>query len=1286
VRRVLSGRHNDFGVLVRRYLPAVLAVVRGILKNPADTDDVSQECFLAAYQKLDTLKSQEKFAGWLMAIARNTALNWQRGHGREVPLEDGVAEALHQDPPAPDRKEMQQMLHATLMDLDAETRELLLMHYYGGCSLREIAAIKGINRLAAAKRLQRAREALGTEFLKLVPDAQPSAVMKKRAKAITAAVVAAGALWKAAPAHGLIAALAIGAVKLAVAGAGIAVLTGGALVAAPTVMGWKPELPAQKTMAAKAAAPEKSPVPAPNEPNAAALNNEIAGEGEGETQEEEPLLPYSSVLVTPLGQPIGNAEVFAERITWGPRDLPPAETERWSAKADENGNFSFAGLPPGRYSVTAFTRVFGGASDITVTKTDVDKYQDIKMYPLISSYGLLQDSKGKPVDGAVIYPISHELFPNQEFGHVRMAGVRATSDAQGRFEFLGIIPGRWRLYVVAPGHEPFYAESFPCFGLQSRLVIQEPGVLVGRIVDENGKPRGKVKGAAHAGKRISGSTEGGPSHRMWYAFASDEEGRFQVDAMPPATYSFSVDDAVLTLARPSTTVEVKSENTAQVELTVQAGGTIYGRVLNAKTREGIPAMEIYMYSMRGEASVSRGVKTGASGDYIFTGLPAGAYRIQCLRTRAFPQVNQEPLTVNVKLGETVEDKDILVEPPLTVAGRVVDVNGNPAAAEIYVTGPNQYDHTTSGPDGAFTLGLGETGKAAVTAVTKTMRSEAVQADPAELPAELVLRLTIPSGGRIEGTVVDGKKKPLYNAEVIVISEDMREQVLLAGNGRRATGSLGEFVLEGLPAGRYTLQAIRQNQGIGSTSVELGENAVLRNVVIQEARAGNLTIEGVVTYPNGLPCPFAVVSVNTQQATAAGTLGRFTFKDLAEGQYDIYAISPGYSPTIVRGVAAGTRDLKVTLSGYVTLVGSVVDAKLGAPVKEFTVAYRAMVPVSFDMNGIEAGEQGFSDPLGKFRIEKVVAFPLHVEVRAAGYAAWSADISDAVGGQETVLAVELQTGAAVTGTVRNEAGEPVASAQVATADGVTATTDAAGAFSLEGLAAGQEVQLTVSCAGYAQETVPVTPGTGAPLDIVLTQTGRLLVHAAMDGKPVSSFVATCRAAGSQTRGEAYATNDGEVLIQHALPGEIEVAVTTSGTENNARGVATVTVVAGQEATVTVPVSPGTASLEGQVLAAGTQPDSFVICLLRMPGMEMGPRITAGPDGAFRMTGLQPGDYSVSVFTNRGAAGRMKVFTVNDAAPQERAETQTVTLAENETRKLLIEYSVNPGGAENNDLNQ
>lgn len=183
IRRVLAGRRNDFGALVRRYLPSVLAVAKSHLGNPADADDVAQESFLAAYQRLDSLREPDKFPSWLLTIARNTAISWQRRQKTEVPLDEGILSlSLQQEPPALERREMQELLYKTLMALEPDTREILMLHYYAGHSLREIAGMQGITRLAAAKRLQRARESLGGVFLKQVPEASARGMMKKHAK------------------------------------------------------------------------------------------------------------------------------------------------------------------------------------------------------------------------------------------------------------------------------------------------------------------------------------------------------------------------------------------------------------------------------------------------------------------------------------------------------------------------------------------------------------------------------------------------------------------------------------------------------------------------------------------------------------------------------------------------------------------------------------------------------------------------------------------------------------------------------------------------------------------------------------------------------------------------------------------------------------------------------------------------------------------------------------------------------------------------------------------------
>ena len=73
IDQVLAGHHNQFGILIERYLPVVHAIARTRVRNSADIDDVAQEVFLTAFQKLDQLRERRKFPAWLASITRNAA-------------------------------------------------------------------------------------------------------------------------------------------------------------------------------------------------------------------------------------------------------------------------------------------------------------------------------------------------------------------------------------------------------------------------------------------------------------------------------------------------------------------------------------------------------------------------------------------------------------------------------------------------------------------------------------------------------------------------------------------------------------------------------------------------------------------------------------------------------------------------------------------------------------------------------------------------------------------------------------------------------------------------------------------------------------------------------------------------------------------------------------------------------------------------------------------------------------------------------------------------------------
>src|SRR5919202_5829264 len=98
VRRVLAGESSAFAALVRRHRRAALAGALAVVGDPADADDVAQDAFVHAYDRLATCRDPSRFGAWLLAIVRRRALNQLRTvrRRRAVPLDESLpADATH---------------------------------------------------------------------------------------------------------------------------------------------------------------------------------------------------------------------------------------------------------------------------------------------------------------------------------------------------------------------------------------------------------------------------------------------------------------------------------------------------------------------------------------------------------------------------------------------------------------------------------------------------------------------------------------------------------------------------------------------------------------------------------------------------------------------------------------------------------------------------------------------------------------------------------------------------------------------------------------------------------------------------------------------------------------------------------------------------------------------------------------------------------------------------------------------------------------------------------------
>ncbi|MDR2400129.1 MAG: sigma-70 family RNA polymerase sigma factor [Deferribacteraceae bacterium] len=75
VESVLGGDIQAFELLVLKYQKPVFRSVLSILKNEAEAEDITQEAFVKAYEKLSTLQNRAGFYAWIKRIGINLALN-----------------------------------------------------------------------------------------------------------------------------------------------------------------------------------------------------------------------------------------------------------------------------------------------------------------------------------------------------------------------------------------------------------------------------------------------------------------------------------------------------------------------------------------------------------------------------------------------------------------------------------------------------------------------------------------------------------------------------------------------------------------------------------------------------------------------------------------------------------------------------------------------------------------------------------------------------------------------------------------------------------------------------------------------------------------------------------------------------------------------------------------------------------------------------------------------------------------------------------------------------------
>src|SRR5689334_3252515 len=156
-----SGKTEAFGVLVGRYQDRLYPTVFRLTGCAEDAQDLLQDAFLRAYEKLDQFHGESSFYTWIYRIAVNLTLSDRRRRriASSAGLDDDPSDDRVEDDPsaALERAERDQQIQEALNALAPDHRAVVVLKEYDGLRYEEIGAMLGIPVGTVRSRLHRAR-------------------------------------------------------------------------------------------------------------------------------------------------------------------------------------------------------------------------------------------------------------------------------------------------------------------------------------------------------------------------------------------------------------------------------------------------------------------------------------------------------------------------------------------------------------------------------------------------------------------------------------------------------------------------------------------------------------------------------------------------------------------------------------------------------------------------------------------------------------------------------------------------------------------------------------------------------------------------------------------------------------------------------------------------------------------------------------------------------------------------------------------------------------------------
>ena len=173
VKRCQSGDYAAFDELIKLYRGKVYAMIYNMIRNDADSWDLSQDVFIKAWKALPKFEGRSAFFTWLYRIAHNVTYDWTRkkkisssGEFEDYMIDQadpgGLANPKVTDSPDInlEREEVRNRITRAIDSLSIDHKEVILLKEVEGMSYQEIADSIGCSTGTVMSRLFYARKKL----------------------------------------------------------------------------------------------------------------------------------------------------------------------------------------------------------------------------------------------------------------------------------------------------------------------------------------------------------------------------------------------------------------------------------------------------------------------------------------------------------------------------------------------------------------------------------------------------------------------------------------------------------------------------------------------------------------------------------------------------------------------------------------------------------------------------------------------------------------------------------------------------------------------------------------------------------------------------------------------------------------------------------------------------------------------------------------------------------------------------------------------------------------------